>query len=137
MTEAADVSRVVGASEPLLREHCPVCEGRSVFQGSPCYKCRGQGYVVRGPHDVASSLDAPDEREQELARLRAESRELYDRLQAIRSVVEAQAEDDGLWFKSAFASEAYLQRGLRELHEVIEGKRPAPEVVAAIVERWA
>lgn len=33
---------------------------------------------------------------------------------------QAQAEDDGLWFRAETAPEAYLQNGLRELHEVIE-----------------
>jgi hypothetical protein len=35
-------------------------------------------------------------------------------------VVDKQAEDDGLWFSAINATEAYLQAGLRRLHEVIE-----------------
>lgn len=40
----------------------------------------------------------------------------------IRSVVNEQAEDEGLWCDTRYASEAYLQAALRRLHEVIEGK---------------
>ena len=35
-------------------------------------------------------------------------------------VVDAQAEDDGLWFEAEHATEAYLQGALRCLHHLIE-----------------
>ncbi len=38
----------------------------------------------------------------------------------IKSKVEEQAKDEGLWFGATTAPEAYLQQKLRELHEVIE-----------------
>jgi len=38
----------------------------------------------------------------------------------IRKLVNAQAEDEGLWFIPQYASEAYLQAALRKLHAVIE-----------------
>ncbi len=38
----------------------------------------------------------------------------------IRSEVDEQAEDEGLWFDARTAPEAYLQMKLRELHAVIE-----------------
>lgn len=41
---------------------------------------------------------------------------------AIRSIVNKQAEDEGLWFKAVTAPEAYLQQGLRRLHQAIEEK---------------
>jgi hypothetical protein len=41
-------------------------------------------------------------------------------LAAIRKVVNAQAEDEGLWFMAETAPEAYLQQELRRLHSVIE-----------------
>ena len=37
-----------------------------------------------------------------------------------RTVVDAQAEDGGLWFLAATAPEAYLQQELRRLHAVLE-----------------
>ena len=38
----------------------------------------------------------------------------------IIELVNKQAEDEGLWFDAETASEAYLQKSLRELHRVIE-----------------
>jgi hypothetical protein len=37
------------------------------------------------------------------------------------ALVHQQAEDEGLWFLSATASEAYLQQELRRLHAAVEG----------------
>jgi hypothetical protein len=39
---------------------------------------------------------------------------------AVRAMVDAQAEDDGLWFIAETAAEAYLQQELRKLHAAIE-----------------
>lgn len=41
---------------------------------------------------------------------------------AIRAVVDEQANDEGLWFVPVTITEDYLQKALRRLHEVIEGK---------------
>ncbi len=45
----------------------------------------------------------------------------------VKSLVTLQAEDDGLWFHARYASEAYLQAALRQLHAAVEaldgGKR--------------
>jgi len=41
-------------------------------------------------------------------------------LNALRAVVDAQAEDHGLWFEAEHATEAYLQGSLRYLHHLIE-----------------
>lgn len=38
-------------------------------------------------------------------------------LSTLRALVEAQAEDDGLWFIARTAPEAYLQQELRRLHK--------------------
>jgi len=38
----------------------------------------------------------------------------------VRALVNKQAEDEGLWFVAKYASEAYLQAALRELHAAIE-----------------
>ena len=43
-----------------------------------------------------------------------------DKISKVKSLVEHQAEDEGLWFKAQYATESYLQTALRELHKVIE-----------------
>ena len=42
----------------------------------------------------------------------------------LREIVDAQAEDKGLWFEAKTAPEAYLQQELRRLHAAIEGIEP-------------
>lgn len=42
------------------------------------------------------------------------------KLEALTEIVDAQANDDGLWFFAETASEAYLQQELRRLHAEIE-----------------
>ena len=39
---------------------------------------------------------------------------------AIQAFINAQAEDEGLWGEAQYASEAYIQRGLRGCHAYIE-----------------
>lgn len=41
-------------------------------------------------------------------------------LSIIRAVVDAQAEDEALWFEAKTVPEAYLQAELRQLHACIE-----------------
>lgn len=41
---------------------------------------------------------------------------------SLRELVNAQAEDDGLWFVAQTAPESYLQHELRRLHAAIEGE---------------
>lgn len=38
----------------------------------------------------------------------------------LRALVESQAEDEGLWFETETAPEAYLQQELRKLHAHVE-----------------
>lgn len=66
MTEDADINRVA----PLLRETHRLCQGRG------CRPCGWTGYEVRGAHDAASSMDAPDARDRELERAREENARL-------------------------------------------------------------
>ncbi len=42
------------------------------------------------------------------------------RISELKKLVAEQAEDDGLWFDTEFAAEAYLQSALRQLHQAIE-----------------
>jgi hypothetical protein len=39
---------------------------------------------------------------------------------SLRTIVNQQSEDDGLWFRTRTAPEAYLQQELRKLHFAIE-----------------
>ncbi len=48
--------------------------------------------------------------------------EILKWLKSVDKLVNAQAEDYGLWFNAQTATEAYLQQALRELHKVIEGE---------------
>jgi len=42
------------------------------------------------------------------------------KLKRIQKLVDEQAEDDALWGKAIYISEAYTQQELRKLHAVIE-----------------
>jgi hypothetical protein len=44
---------------------------------------------------------------------------------AARALVREQSEDLGLWFLAQYASEAYLQAALRQLHAIVEGQPSA------------
>ena len=55
--------------------------------------------------------------EQRIEQLEAALKDAQARL---RATVDAQAEDDGLWFVAETAAEAYLQQELRKLHAQIE-----------------
>lgn len=46
---------------------------------------------------------------------------LGERLATIRGIVEAQADDEGLWFIAESITESHLQQELRRLHAAIEG----------------
>jgi len=51
---------------------------------------------------------------------RWQAAKLDERIQAVKKVVDEQAEDEGLWFFAQTAPEAYLQQELRRLHTVFE-----------------
>lgn len=55
-----------------------------------------------------------------------EEHEDAEKVRAACRIVDRQADDDGLWFVAEYASEAYLQAALRELHEAIETGYVAP-----------
>jgi hypothetical protein len=42
-----------------------------------------------------------------------------------RRLVNLQADDEALWVKAETATEAYLQRALRMLHQAIDGENPS------------
>ncbi len=114
----------------------------------PCHRCHGaktveyvNGHVAPCPHckgvgrlDPMSMLESPNDAD--VARLSAENARLNRWITELIEVVQAQAEDEGLWwYVNLTAPQAYLQQGLRELHELIEGERTAADVLAAIRER--
>ena len=49
-------------------------------------------------------------------------KQLQARLDKIQAEVDRQAEDEGLWFISEYATEQYLQDALRKLHQIVEDK---------------
>lgn len=61
-----------------------------------------------------------------------------------RQLVDAQAEDEGLWFRAENAAEAYLQQSLRALHAAVEEAESAEPnsysefriAARAVVDRW-
>lgn len=112
MTLATDTChQCAGLGEYVCRGSCDAAKGHVHV----CGACLGNGRISRGPHDPRSAIDF-DAEGRELERLRARVAELDD----IRALVDAQAEDEGLWFRAERAPEAYLQRALRELHALIE-----------------
>ncbi len=64
-----------------------------------------------------------------------------DEKHALIVLVNAQAEDDGLWFIAETASEAYLQQELRRLHAAVEAEAPllarVKELEDALQTNWA
>lgn len=81
---------------------------QSVESNGRCFGCG----IGDGGHLYGCLLSKETKRLDDLS-------ELFDMLQA---VVDAQAEDDGLWFEAKTAPEAYLQNALRVLHRLIEEK---------------
>lgn len=60
----------------LHREVCPNC----MRPGGQCDLCNGTGYIYSRPYDSSRGIDAPDQAELELERLRAEVRRLAARV---------------------------------------------------------
>lgn len=54
------------------------------------------------------------------------AQDLTAAVEALKKEVAGQADDEGLWFNAIYISEAYLQRHLRKLHEMIENL-PCPK----------
>ena len=58
----------------------------------------------------------------EIERLSTEGAKKDATLADILRFIDAQAEDEGLWCEAQYASEAYIQRGLRGCHAYIESR---------------
>ena len=50
----------------------------------------------------------------------------------LKQLVDEQANDEGLWCETKYASEAYLQLALRQLHAAIEGISPEKCALAVL-----
>lgn len=53
---------------------------------------------------------------------------MRDRSEALRGLIERQAEDEGLWYNAETAAEAYVQCALREAHAAVEETIDCPHV---------
>jgi len=115
-TTAKLLQEICNESNAVCACGCPADEHESYEEDGEC--CGYEDHeCVRTSQAVLGMLQ----------RLRAEVERLTARLSAIRTVVDAQAEDDGLWFIAATAPEAYLQQELRRLHAVVEDAPTATE----------
>lgn len=74
------------------------------------------GFYSDGALDKPILLVAADRIEE------LEAREPQQQLDTIKSVVNEQAEDEGLWFDHVYITEDILQRALRRLHAAIESR---------------
>jgi hypothetical protein len=81
-------------------------------------------------HDrVVDVADSPTAGLSPLMDMRVKLTAAEKKIEAIKDFVDAQAQDEGLWAVAQYASEAYIQDGLRGLHAYIEsvikdGPRP-------------
>ena len=74
-----------------------------------------------------ATSEAVEKRNERIADQHDKIRRLQSRVEALEEVatdlqkfVDLQAEDEGLWGVAQYASEAYIQRGLRGCHQFIE-----------------
>ena len=67
---------------------------------------------------VVADLDATHQRISELE-MEIEEHVTKRELATLQALINAQNEDDGLWFVPQYATEDYLQRALRKLHNAI------------------
>jgi hypothetical protein len=102
-------------------------------------RSHAMGQQARDPLRVdLDSLDPHGESLLEAQRLAAEKHAAHDRewqrlravdaaAKAARTLINEQAEDEGLWFQAQSAPEAYLQQELRRLHDAVEAIWPEEE----------
>lgn len=66
--------------------------------------------------------------------IEAQNKMLAESVTSIKAKVDAQADDEGLWFYAKTASEGYLQQELRKLHEVIENHAEAIALAQKLID---
>ena len=81
---------------------------------------KGFLYLDRLADEVVRVRNIGSELNTERFELKDEIERLREGIQRVTDLVDAQAEDDGLWFDAKTAPEAYLQQELRRLHQVCE-----------------
>lgn len=79
-----------------------------------------EGSTDCGTHDLALIAAMRNALPALLAERRGAARAAEAAREALRSMVNAQAEDDGLWCQAETAPEGYLQQELRKLHKAVE-----------------
>lgn len=85
----------------------------------------GLSAVVRragGISDLDGAADTMNEAADVIRAQYAEGAAKDETLADILKFIDAQAEDRGLWCEPCYASEAYIQRGLRGCHAYIESR---------------
>lgn len=97
--------------------HCGCCGTLLNHINEPCPNCL-PGMAWRPP-TYHTERDDYCYQEQEKERRKQEEKMRAD-IKKIKTLVEEQANDEGLWFIAETAPEAYLQQALRKLHRVIE-----------------
>jgi hypothetical protein len=75
-------------------------------------------------HDYNDDNGRFDARHDAAYKLLKECANVIDASQAVRRMVDEQAEDEGLWFIAKTAPEAYLQAALRKLHTAVDSAQP-------------
>ena len=98
--------------------------------GNDCNECDNYERVIaardaeiaRLNEKVTRTVIGHNDCANELIGTREENEQLKAQLARIQSLVDAQAEDEGLWFKPVYVTEHIFQVALRELHAAIEDK---------------
>ena len=116
-------------------EACPFCGNEPSFSGDASEWKDESRYVELSLGCCVSMTEQIGWRRARDMTHEAKTAELRSRLQlrwntraalaeptTAQQVVSEQAEDEGLWFVAATASEAYLQQALRRLHAAVEGE---------------
>lgn len=83
----------------------PKCDVYNLRDGARCILLAHDGYTSHVQGEPCPNLKAKTDTER------------------LQSLVDKQAEDEGLWFAAQTAPEAYLQQELRKLHEAIDQTR--------------
>lgn len=90
-----------------------VCARHNICLGTDCPFCAYESQLSQSQAELEKA-DA------EILRLRVDRDKWRGVAEKVVSVVNEQAEDEGLWFIAKTAPEGYLQQELRKIHAVIE-----------------
>lgn len=99
-------------------KNCPFCGGKARYYQEGFYT----GGSPDDDHVVECSkcfADVWDEKSKEGVIEKWNTRQSID-VDALKELINEQAEDEGLWFIAKYATEGYLQAALRKVHSVCE-----------------